>query len=129
MLCSPLQSMWDLTIHPFMGQMSSLAHHLVSGSDTICNSLNPLDIVLFVFPFGLLLKVFKTRKLARDFHTLIRNILFPSPTTSRYCPIWVFPFGLPLKVFKTRLLARGFHTLIKNVSFLSPTDGDFKKQA
>ena len=27
--------MWDLTIHPFRGPTSSLAHHSVSGSDVI----------------------------------------------------------------------------------------------
>ena len=42
------------------------------------NSPSPplVDIVLF----GLSLKVFKTRLLGRDFHTLINNALFPSPT-------------------------------------------------
>ena len=35
-------------VHPFRGSASSLACHLVSGSDTIYNSPNPLaDIVLF----------------------------------------------------------------------------------
>ena len=35
---------------------------------------------LSAFSFGLSLKVFKTRLLGRDFHTLIKNALFSSPT-------------------------------------------------
>ena len=34
---SPLRSMWDLTIHPHRGSVSSLTHHPVFGSGTICN--------------------------------------------------------------------------------------------
>ena len=46
-----LQPMWDLTIHPLGGLVSSLAHSPMSGSDTICNSPSPplADIVLFRF--------------------------------------------------------------------------------
>ena len=50
---------------------------------------------------------FKTRLLEKSFHTLIRNVLFSSPTG---------PQG-----FKTRLLGKSFHTLIRNVLFSSPT--------
>ena len=44
----------------------------------LCNSPSPqlTDIVLF----ELSLKVFKTRLLGRDFYTLIKNVLFSSPT-------------------------------------------------
>ena len=35
---------------------------------------------LLAFPFELPLKVFKTRLLGRGFHTLIKNVLFPSST-------------------------------------------------
>ena len=57
-ICSLLQSMWDPPILPLRGSASSLAH-LVSDSDTICNSLSPLlaDIVLF----GLFLSSFFLR--------------------------------------------------------------------
>ena len=52
MFRSPLQPMWDLTIHPSWGPTSSLAHRPISGSDTICNrQIPPLAyIVLFGFP-------------------------------------------------------------------------------
>ena len=40
---------------------STLAHHAVCGSDTICDSSNSL-----------------TRLLGRCFHTLIKNVSFPS---------------------------------------------------
>ena len=45
----PLQPMWDLTIHPLRSPASSLAHHLVSDSDTTYNSpcLPLADIVRF----------------------------------------------------------------------------------
>ena len=54
----------------------------VSGSDTIYNSSSPplVDIVLF----GLSPRGFKTRLLRRGFHTLIRNVSFPSPTNVGY---------------------------------------------
>ena len=44
----------DLTIHPLGGQASSLAHCLVYGSDTICNSPSPslAYIVLFRLPLS-----------------------------------------------------------------------------
>ena len=47
-------------------------------SHSICNGPSPplADIVLF----GFSLKVFKTCLLGRGFHTLIKNVLFPSPT-------------------------------------------------
>ena len=63
---------------PLRGSASSLGHRSVSGSDTICNSLSPplADIVFFEFS----LKVFKTCLLGRGFHTLVKNILFSSPT-------------------------------------------------
>ena len=35
---------------------------------------------LWVFPFGLTLKVFKTRLLGRGFHALIKSVSFSSPT-------------------------------------------------
>ena len=70
--------MWDLTIHPLGDPTSSLAHRPVSGSDIICNIPNPplADIV----PFELSLNVFKMHLLGRGFHTLMRNVSFPSPT-------------------------------------------------
>ena len=41
----------SLSVCPFLGTTSSLAHRLLSGSDTICNDPSPLlvDIVLFGF--------------------------------------------------------------------------------
>ena len=36
--------------------------------------------LIWVFPFGLPLKVFKMRLLGRGFHTLIKNVSFSSPT-------------------------------------------------
>ena len=93
---SPLQSMWDPSLQgpvsllahhlvstPLRDSVSSLAHRPVYGSNIICNGRRPLlaDIVLFwVFPFRLPHKVFKTRLLRRGFHTLIKNVSFPSPT-------------------------------------------------
>ena len=49
MFCSPLQLIWDLTIHPPYGLVSSLTHRSMFGSDTICNSTSPplADIVRF----------------------------------------------------------------------------------
>ena len=64
------------------GPVSSLAHHLLSGSDIIYISLSPplADIVLFiVFPFGRS-QCFKARLLGGGFYTLIRNASFSSPT-------------------------------------------------
>ena len=51
-----------------------MAHHPVFGSNTICNSPNPLlaDIILSGFLLPGLLK--------RGFYTLIENALLPSPT-------------------------------------------------
>ena len=63
-------------VHPLRGSAFSLTHCPVSSSDTICNSSSPqlTDIVLF----GLSLKVFKTRLLGGDVHTLVTNVLFSS---------------------------------------------------
>ena len=79
----PLQSMWDLPIHPLRGSAFSLAQRVLSSSDTICNSPNPplLDIVLFELSLsGFLSRFFKTRLLGRSFHTLTNNVSFSSPT-------------------------------------------------
>ena len=74
--CS-LQLMWDLTIHPLGA--SALTYCSVFGSDTICNSHIPnKEGPLWAFPFRLPLKVLKC--VGRGFHTLIRNVSFPSPT-------------------------------------------------
>ena len=63
----PLQLMWDLHSPPPCGPMSSMAHHLMSNSNTICNSLSsPLaDIIHFGKPHN-----FKT--------CLVKNASFPS---------------------------------------------------
>ena len=75
--CSPLQSMWDLTIHP--------THRLVSTS--FHNNPNPslVDIVRFD-PLRIVvnLTILKTRLLGRGFHTLIKNVRFPLQ------PMWGF---------------------------------------
>ena len=78
--CSSLQSMWDLTIHPFGSPASSLAHHPMSDSDTIPKPTANKYCPLWAFPFELLLKVLKTHMLERGFYTLIKNVSFPSPT-------------------------------------------------
>ena len=104
-------------------------------SDTNCNSPNPplIDIVVF----GLFLmsssQSFKTCMLGRGFHTLIRNVSFPSPTDvgshnppplgasvfAGTSPIFGFSLsGFPSR-FKTCLLERGFHALVRNVLFRS----------
>ena len=105
MLRSPPQPMWDLTIHPSsgpnilactrsplqsmsfpslvdVGVTSLLAHYPVSGFNTICNSSSPslANIVLF----RLSLKIFKMCLLERGFCTLIKNVLFYSPTDVGY---------------------------------------------
>ena len=92
----PLQLMWNLLIHllwglasllahrpvstPLRGSAFSLAHRPVAGSDTICNSpsISLANIVLF----GLSFSDFKTlpHLLGRDFHILIKNASFLSPT-------------------------------------------------
>ena len=79
---SPLQPMWDLTIHPPWSPTSSLAHRSVSGFNTICNRPNPLlaDIVLFSLSFWASPQSFKTHLIGSGFHTLIRNASFSSPT-------------------------------------------------
>ena len=87
----------------------------------------------------------------RGNYTLIRNVLFLSPTDMRSHnpPPWrssvlvsgsdtifnrsnppvadivcfdMLRIAVSLTIFKTRLLGRGNHTLIRNVSFPSPTD-------
>ena len=82
MLRSPLQPMWDLTIHLPWRLASSLARRLVLSSATICNGPNPplTDIVRFdPLRIVISLTIFKTCLLMKDFHTLLRNALFPSP--------------------------------------------------
>ena len=81
---------------PLRGSVSSLAHRPVSGSDTICNSPSP-PLVNIVF-FGLSLSGFLSKflkcicyLLGRGFHTLIKNVSFPSLTdVGSYNPP---PFG------------------------------------
>ena len=66
-----------------MGPTSLLAHHLVSGSDIICNRLSPLlaDIVWFgPLRITVRLTIFKTCLVERDFYTLIRNVSLSSLT-------------------------------------------------
>ena len=65
------------SVHPLRDSVFSLAHHPMSGSDTICNSSNsPLtDIVLL----GLSLKVFKTHLLGRFLHPY-KECFFAPPT-------------------------------------------------
>ena len=72
-------------VHPLPGLVSSLAHRPVSGSDTISNNLSPpqTTIVLFGTFLSGSLKIFKTRLLRRGFHTLLKNVLFSSPTDVR----------------------------------------------
>ena len=49
---------------------------------------------LWAFPFGLSLKVFKTRLLGRGFHTLIKGVSFSSPTdVGSHNPLPPSPFG------------------------------------
>ena len=75
---SPLQSMWDLTIHALQGSTSSVAHHPMSDSYTICNSPSPSLANIVIFELSL--KVFKTRLLGGSFYTLVNNVSFSSPT-------------------------------------------------
>ena len=42
---------------------------------------------IWTFPYGFSLKVFKTHLLGRDFHTLIKNVSFSSPTDVRSHPL------------------------------------------
>ena len=96
-----LQSMWDrpqihpplgpsvLTgtlprVYPLRGTARRLAPRPVSGSETICNGLDPplTDIVLFGLSFRASPQSFKTRLLGEGFHTLINSGLFSSQ------PIW-----------------------------------------
>ena len=78
MLHSPLQPMWDFTILPLGGPVSSLAHRPVSGSDNICKlkltarRYCPLWPIMYRRePQG-----FKTRLLGKGFHTLIKRCFF-----------------------------------------------------
>ena len=84
MLRSPLQPMWDFTIHPFRRPASSLVHHPVFSSNTNGNNLStPLAA--------------STRE--RFLH---RNGLFPLQ------PTWnlkASPYG-----FERHLIGKGFHT-------------------
>ena len=99
-----LQSMWDpyqihppsgpafllahrLVSTPLRGTTSSLAHHPVSGSDSICNGPSPplVDIVLFRLSLSSFpLRFFKTRLLGRGFHTLIKGVSFSFQTDVGY---------------------------------------------
>ena len=80
MLRSPLQPIWDLTIHPSWGP-SVLAGTLPDVlSDTICDNPSLQILSSLDFPFWTSLQSFKTRLPGRGFHTLIRNVLFSSPT-------------------------------------------------
>ena len=70
----------------------------MSGSDTICNNPNPPlgDIVLFGlslsgFPFRASPQDFKTRMLGEGFHTLIKGLLFSSPTNVGYHNVCLLP--------------------------------------
>ena len=109
--CSSLQSMWDLIIHPPSSLVSSLAHRLVSGSDTICNNPSPplVDIVLF----GLSLKVFKMCLLEGGFHTLINNVSFSSPTD-----VWDLKPSLVSWCYLSLLLAKKL--ILMKVLFILP---------
>ena len=49
LLCSLLQPIWYLTIHPSWGPVSSLAHRSVSASNIICNSLSSSLVDVFCF--------------------------------------------------------------------------------
>ena len=88
---------------PLWGLASSLAHHSVSSSDTICNGTASRYCPLWVFPIELPLKVFKTRLLERGFHTLIKNVLFSSPTnvgSHNPPPLWS-----PMSLLAPRLVS------------------------
>ena len=71
---------------PHGSPTSSLTHRLVTGSDTICNSLSSssVDIVYFdPLHITVNLTIFQTRLLGRGFHTLIKNASFSSLTNVR----------------------------------------------
>ena len=77
--------MWDLTIYPSWGPASSLAHRLVSGSDTIRNSSSqPLVDIVHFCPLHIAVNLTILKHIWKGFHTLIRNISFPSPTHVGY---------------------------------------------
>ena len=73
-------------VYPLRGTASLLTHCPVFGSDTICDDPGPplADIILLGLSLaGFPLKVFKTRLLRKGFHTLIKDVLFSSPTDVR----------------------------------------------
>ena len=66
---------------PPLGPTFSPTHRPVSSSNTICNGPSPLVANIVFFGLSLeVLKCFQTCLLGKSFHTLIRNVLFPSPT-------------------------------------------------
>ena len=76
MFRSPLQSMLYLTIHP-LG--ANVVASTLSGSDTICNCLNPGgNFPLWLITYRCQPHSFKTRILGKCFHTLINNVSFAS---------------------------------------------------
>ena len=93
MLRFPLQPMWDLTIHPLGDPMSSLSH---------CPMSTPQGE-------------------ERGFHTLIKNVSFPSPAIVGSHNLGGLTSSLSHRPTSTpQGEERGFHTLIKNASFSSP---------
>ena len=111
-----------------------------------CNS--PSSSLAYIVRFSMLYMAVSLTVLnvLRGFHTLVRNVLFSSPTharsynpppweaasslthlpvsnsDTRYCPLWLVTYRRRPHDFKTCLLGRSFHTLIRNVLFSSPTD-------
>ena len=79
-VCNSFLSSIDVESHnPFPLESSVLVGTTpVFGSDIICNSWSSLlvDIVFFRLSF----KVFKTRMVGRDFHTLTKNVSFSFPS-------------------------------------------------
>ena len=135
--------MWGLTIPP-KGQR---AHYPMYDSDTIHNSPSPplVDIVCFA-PLHIVISLTG----GRGFHTLTRNVSFPSPTDVRshnsipfeaQHPSWhtaqcmthtirnspnpplvdIVRFG-PFHIVVNLTVGRGFQALTRNVSFPSPID-------
>ena len=85
--------MWDLTIHPFEGPVSSLAHHSMSSSDTICNSSSPLLVDIICFSLLLIvssLTVLKCVYLGEDSTPL--QGMFHSPLQPM-CHLKIHPLG------------------------------------
>ena len=123
-----LPSMWDLqsiplwgpasllahclVSTPLRGSASSLTHRLVSGFDPIYNSPSPplVDIILFGLSLsGFPSRFLKTRLLGRDFHTLIKNASFFSPTN-------VGSHTSDLGIFSINRLILGFFFLQPSLS-------------